>query len=94
MLLSQINAFYLQKEAELKGRMRTLIDKRKNIQMHLGGTLSRSSAAFNALYDGLRYFERDLSKLQVGRSAFLAMQSRGAEHSSAELHRNERYGLS
>lgn len=45
--------------------MRALIDKRKTIQTHLGGTLSRESAAFNALYDGLRYFERDLSKLQV-----------------------------
>lgn len=46
--------------------MRALIDKRKMIQGHLAGTLSRDSAAFVALYDGLRYFERDLSKLQVG----------------------------
>ena len=45
--------------------MRALIDKRKVIQAHLAGTLSRDSAAFIALYEGLKYFERDLSKLQV-----------------------------
>lgn len=61
----QINAFYLQKEAEMKSRMRALIDKRKTVQARLAGTLSRESAAFIALYEGLRYFERDLGKLQV-----------------------------
>lgn len=62
--LEKINAFYLQKEAEMKSRMRALINKRKVVQAHLGGTLSRDSACFIALYEGLRYFERDLSKLQ------------------------------
>lgn len=61
----QINAFYLQKEAEMKDRMRALIDKRKTIQAHLAGKLSKDSASFIALHEGLRYFERDLSKLQV-----------------------------
>lgn len=45
--------------------MRALIDKRKTVQAHLAGTLSRDSACFIALYESLRYFERDLSKLQV-----------------------------
>lgn len=62
--LEKINAFYLQKESEMKSRVRALIDKRKAVQAHLGGTLSRDSACFIALYEGLRYFERDLSKLQ------------------------------
>lgn len=53
----------------MKSRMRALIDKRKTVQARLAGTLSRDSAAFLALYEGLRYFERDLSKLQVKLSA-------------------------
>jgi CDK inhibitor PHO81 len=61
----QINAFYLQKEAELKVRLRTLIDKRKLIMSRRGsGKLSKESPAFYALYEGFRYFEKDLSKLQ------------------------------
>lgn len=55
----------------MKSRMRALIDKRKTVQARLAGTLSRESAAFIALYEGLRFFERDLSKLQVSRDCFL-----------------------
>jgi CDK inhibitor PHO81 len=52
----------------MKSRMRALIEKRKTVQARLAGTLSRDSAAFIALYEGLRFFERDLSKLQVSLS--------------------------
>ena len=51
----------------MKDRMRALIDKRKMMQAHLAGKLSKDSASFIALHEGLRYFERDLSKLQVRR---------------------------
>lgn len=61
----QINAFYLSKEAELKVRLRTLIDKRKLILSRRGpAKLSKDSPSFYALYEGFRYFEKDLSKLQ------------------------------
>lgn len=61
----QINAFYLQKEAELRVRLKTLIDKRKLIMAKRGtGKLSKESPAFYALYEGFRYFEKDLGKLQ------------------------------
>lgn len=63
--LEKINAFYLQKEAELKVRLRTLIDKRKLIMARRGaGKLSKDSPSFYALYEGFRYFDKDLSKLQ------------------------------
>ena len=63
--LEKINAFYLQKEADLKVRLRTLIDKRKVIQSSSQGHLSRESSSFVVLYEGFRHFERDLNKLQV-----------------------------
>ena len=73
----------------MKSRMRALIDKRKTIQAHLAGKLSRNSAAFIALYDGLRYFERDLSKLQV---SYLGVTGYPRVLTfSTELHRNECY---
>ncbi|CAO1625908.1 unnamed protein product [Parajaminaea phylloscopi] len=63
--LEKINAFYLQKEAELKVRLKTLVDKRKLLMAKRGGAnISKDSPAFYALYEGFRYFEKDLSKLQ------------------------------
>lgn len=63
--LEKINAFYLQKEAELKVRLKTLVDKRKLLMAKRGSAkLSQESPAFYALYEGFRYFEKDLSKLQ------------------------------
>jgi CDK inhibitor PHO81 len=63
--LEKINAFYLQKEAELKVRLRTLVDKKRVILARRGATkLSKASPSFFALYEGFRYFDKDLSKLQ------------------------------
>ncbi|KAN0064831.1 phosphate system positive regulatory protein pho81 [Thecaphora frezii] len=63
--LEKINTFYLQKEAELKARLKTLIDKKRLIfQARNSAKLSKESPSFVALYEGFRYFEKDLSKLQ------------------------------
>lgn len=63
--LEKINAFYLQKEAELKIRLRTLIDKKNIILARRGiAKFSKESPSFYALYEGFRYFEKDLGKLQ------------------------------
>ncbi|UZJ52609.1 hypothetical protein CBS101457_001929 [Exobasidium rhododendri] len=63
--LEKINAFYLQKEAELKVRLRTLVDKKRVILARRGAAkLSKESPSFFALYEGFRYFDKDLSKLQ------------------------------
>ncbi|CAO1628880.1 unnamed protein product [Sympodiomycopsis kandeliae] len=64
--LEKINAFYLQKEAELRVRLKTLTDKRSLITAKRGAIakLSKESPAFYALYEGFRYFEKDLGKLQ------------------------------
>lgn len=67
----QINTFYYQREATLKVRLRTLIDKRKLLQASLSDAhgkvkaLSRDSSSYGALYEGFRNFERDLGRLQV-----------------------------
>ncbi|MCO5613954.1 hypothetical protein L7F22_068234 [Adiantum nelumboides] len=63
--LEKINAFYLQKEAELKSRLGTLVDKKQVILTKRGAaSFSKGSPSFYALYEGFRYFEKDLSKLQ------------------------------
>ncbi|KAI9901658.1 hypothetical protein N3K66_003475 [Trichothecium roseum] len=60
--LDKVNAFYLQKEAELKIRLKTLLDKKKVIQTRQG--LSRRSAKFTTLEEGFQQFATDLNKLQ------------------------------
>ncbi|KAJ1026771.1 hypothetical protein NDA16_002068 [Ustilago loliicola] len=63
--LEKINNFYLQKEAELKSRLQTLIDKKRIIfESRNSSKLSNESPSYVALYEGFRYFEKDLSKLQ------------------------------
>ncbi|SNX83846.1 probable PHO81 - cyclin-dependent kinase inhibitor [Melanopsichium pennsylvanicum] len=63
--LEKINNFYLQKEAELKSRLQTLIDKKRIIfESRNSSKLSKESPSYVALYEGFRYFEKDLSKLQ------------------------------
>ena len=59
----QVNTFYLQKESELKVRLRSLIDKEKVILSRQGrpGT----SSSINSLKEAYRQFEQDLSKLQA-----------------------------
>lgn len=63
--LEKINSFYLQKEAELKARLQTLIEKKRLIfEARSSFKLSKDSPSYVALYEGFRYFEKDLSKLQ------------------------------
>ncbi|EGX88887.1 ankyrin repeat protein nuc-2 [Cordyceps militaris CM01] len=60
--LDKVNVFYLQKEAELKIRLKTLLDKKKVIQSRQG--ISRRSSRFTTLEEGFQQFATDLSKLQ------------------------------
>ncbi|KAI0910259.1 hypothetical protein F4823DRAFT_638043 [Ustulina deusta] len=60
--LEKVNAFYLQKEAELKIRLKTLIDKKKVLKSRQG--ISRRSAKFTTLEEGFQQFANDLNKLQ------------------------------
>ncbi|CAG8978194.1 hypothetical protein HYALB_00011429 [Hymenoscyphus albidus] len=61
--LEKVNAFYLQKEAELKIRLKTLLDKKKVLQSRTA-TASRRSAKFTTLEEGFQQFGNDLNKLQ------------------------------
>ncbi|KAI6562712.1 anaphase-promoting complex subunit Apc3 [Pyricularia oryzae] len=61
--LEKVNAFYLQKEAELKIRLKTLLDKKKVLQSR-GHGVSRRSAKFATLQEGFQQFANDLNKLQ------------------------------
>ncbi|KAI1343968.1 SPX domain-containing protein [Xylariaceae sp. FL0016] len=60
--LEKVNAFYLQKEAELKIRLKTLLDKKKVLKNRRGA--SRRSAKFTTLEEGFQQFANDLNKLQ------------------------------
>ncbi|KXX77663.1 Ankyrin repeat protein nuc-2, partial [Madurella mycetomatis] len=61
--LDKVNAFYLQKEAELKIRLKTLLDKKKALRSRNHG-VSRRSAKFTTLQEGFQQFANDLNKLQ------------------------------
>lgn len=61
--LEKVNAFYLQKEAELKIRLKTLLDKKKVLRSR-GHGISRRSAKFTTLQEGFQQFTNDLNKLQ------------------------------
>ncbi|KAK8039765.1 phosphate system positive regulatory protein pho81 [Apiospora rasikravindrae] len=60
--LEKVNVFYLQKEAELKIRLKTLLDKKRVLQSRQG--VSRSSTKFATLQEGFQQFANDLNKLQ------------------------------
>lgn len=69
--LEKINAFYLQKEAELKLRMETLLSKRRAAAARgMRDSGDSNSVSFqnrvewNAVEEGFRLLERDLGKLQ------------------------------
>ncbi|KAI5809003.1 ankyrin repeat protein nuc-2 [Peziza echinospora] len=61
--LEKVNAFYLQKEAEIKLRLRTLLDKKKIMQSRSGAN-NKISAAYVTLQEGFQQFQVDLNKLQ------------------------------
>ncbi|KAG6833841.1 hypothetical protein H0H87_011775 [Tephrocybe sp. NHM501043] len=66
--LEKINDFYLQKEAELKLRMETLLSKRRAAAMRgLPDTTSdvtQNNVEWSAVEEGFRLLERDVGKLQ------------------------------
>jgi CDK inhibitor PHO81 len=68
-LLLEINAFYLQKEAELALRLETLLSKRRAAAIRgLPDTAddpTRVHVEWSAVEEGFRVLERDLGKLQV-----------------------------
>ncbi|KAJ3332193.1 phosphate system positive regulatory protein pho81 [Blyttiomyces sp. JEL0837] len=59
--LEKVNAFYLQKEAEVKVRLRSLIDKKRIL---MSRKTNQSMSAFNSLKEGFSQFQHDLTKLQ------------------------------
>ncbi|ORX48307.1 hypothetical protein DM01DRAFT_1132522 [Hesseltinella vesiculosa] len=62
--LEKINSFYLQKENELKIRLRTLIDKKKILQSD-NRRLKHAYTLLNALQEAFVQFEQELNKIQV-----------------------------
>ncbi|KAF9949571.1 phosphate system positive regulatory protein pho81 [Mortierella alpina] len=60
--LEKVNSFYLQKESELKVRLRSLMDKERVILSRQGRPGTGSS--INSLKEAFRQFEHDLNKLQ------------------------------
>ncbi|KAI9310793.1 hypothetical protein BX666DRAFT_1882142 [Dichotomocladium elegans] len=61
--LEKINSFYLQKENELKVRLRTLVDKKKILQTDTR-RLKHASTLFNAIQEAFIQFEHELNKIQ------------------------------
>ncbi|KAI4173519.1 MAG: hypothetical protein LQ343_002857 [Gyalolechia ehrenbergii] len=61
--LEKVNAFYLQKEAELRLRLKTLVDKKRMMQAR-NTAVPKISASFITLEEGFQQFGTDLSKLQ------------------------------
>lgn len=67
--LEKINSFYLQKEAELKLRLETLLSKRMAAAARLppsntADSTPKDHVEWKAVEEGFRLLERDLSKLQ------------------------------
>ncbi|KAF1850009.1 ankyrin [Cucurbitaria berberidis CBS 394.84] len=61
--LEKVNTFYLQKEAELRLRLTTLLDKKRVMQQH-PHSVSKTSSRYIALEEGLKQFSMDLNKLE------------------------------
>ncbi|KAJ3280080.1 phosphate system positive regulatory protein pho81, partial [Borealophlyctis nickersoniae] len=60
--LEKVNAFYLQKEAEFKVRLRTLVDKKRIVQN--GNGRKQAQATLGNLREAFLQFQLDLTKLQ------------------------------
>ena len=67
----QINTFYLQKEAELKLRLATLVSKQRSAATRMQPDLEEETTAtkdlveWRAVEEGFRLLQNDLLKLQV-----------------------------
>lgn len=83
----QINDFYLQKEAELKLRMETLLSKRRAAAMRglpdTIGDVTQNNVEWSAVEEGFRLLERDVGKLQVYARAALIFDSCTNTHFAA-----------
>ncbi|OBZ76417.1 Ankyrin repeat protein nuc-2 [Grifola frondosa] len=66
--LEKINAFYLEKEAELKLRLETLLSKRRAAAMRVHpdslDDATKNHVEWSAVEEGFRLLERDIGKLQ------------------------------
>ncbi|KAI6004128.1 cyclin-dependent protein kinase inhibitor [Pisolithus albus] len=83
--LEKINTFYLQKEAELKLRLETLLSKRRAAALrglpdgNDGSTLNH--VEWSAVEEGFRLLERDLGKLQINGTGFRKILKKWDKHS-------------
>lgn len=75
----KINSFYLQKEAELKLRLETLLSKRAAAAARLipdnGEGTPMDHVEWKAVEEGFRVLERDLAKLQVPSLCYTTLYS-------------------
>jgi CDK inhibitor PHO81 len=83
----QINSFYLQKEAEVKLRLETLLSKRRAAALRTlpeaADDLATDHVEWTAVEEGFRLLERDLAKLLVGwysENTFMSADSLPAIH--------------
>lgn len=72
----QINAFYLQKEAELKLRLTTLLSKRRAAASRVlpdsdEMELAKDHVEWGAVIEGFTLLQNDLLKLQVGLGSYI-----------------------
>lgn len=95
-LNSQINAFYLQKEAELTLRLETLLSKRRAAAMRVlpdsVDDPTENHVEWSAVEEGFRLLERDLGKLEV----YTAHDYLGhvSDKLALAIHRDERRWIS
>ncbi|KAH3679236.1 hypothetical protein WICPIJ_008670 [Wickerhamomyces pijperi] len=61
--LEKVNAFYLEKESDLKIRLEILV-KKKNDAITKNRLGSKTSISYTTLYDGFKRFTRDLDRLE------------------------------
>ena len=76
---TQINAFYLEKEAELKLRLETLLSKLRAAAVRIlpeaGDDATKNHVEWSAVEEGFRLLERDIGKLQVDGRACVSPSS-------------------
>ncbi|OAG18282.1 SPX-domain-containing protein [Alternaria alternata] len=87
--LEKVNTFYLQKEAELRLRLTTLLDKKRVMQQH-PQSVSKTSSRYVALEEGLKQFSMDLNKLEqfveVNETAFSKILKKWDKTSKVRCH--------
>ncbi|KAF2127050.1 SPX-domain-containing protein [Dothidotthia symphoricarpi CBS 119687] len=96
--IEKVNTFYLQKEAECRLRLTTLLDKKRVMQQH-PQSVSKTSSRYIALEEGLKAFSMDLNKLEqfveVNETAFSKILKKWDKTSKVSHHlwRSLRHGL-